>query len=322
MSSKLAASAATRPQLPPALLGLTADSREVRPGYLFAALPGSARDGRSFIPDAVRRGATAVLLAPGPRPSGLPASVTLIEDANPRRRLSMLAAAFYGRQPRRIAAITGTSGKTSVATFTRRLWEARRVPAASLGTLGAVGPGFQREGSLTTPDPVALHRDLARLAAHGIDHVALEASSHGLDQHRLDAVAISAAAFTGLGRDHLDYHADTAAYLAAKLRLFHSVMAPGGTAVLNADDTVVAGTAGLCRQAGHRVWTYGWKGAHLRLEALLPEGDGQVISARLFGHRRQVRLPLIGAFQAFNALAAVGLVAATGGAADAAFAAI
>ncbi|MSO75861.1 MAG: UDP-N-acetylmuramoyl-L-alanyl-D-glutamate--2,6-diaminopimelate ligase [Alphaproteobacteria bacterium] len=304
----------------PALLGLTADSRAVRPGYLFAALTGKARDGRSYIQDAVRRGASAVLLAPGPHRQDLPPHVALIEDANPRRRLALLAAAFYGHQPRRIAAVTGTSGKTSVVTFARRLWEALGCPAASLGTLGAVGPGFQRDGALTTPDPVALHRDLARLAAHGIDHVAIEASSHGLDQCRLDAVTLAAAAFTGLGRDHLDYHTDADAYLAAKLRLFHTVMAPGGIALLNADNVAVAGAADLCRRAGHQVWSYGWKGAELRLEALLPDADGQVMSATLFGHRRQVRLPLLGVFQAQNALAAVGIVAATGGSIDDAFA--
>src|SRR6266404_8294836 len=191
----------------PEISGLTADSREVRPGYLFAALPGGKLDGRRFIEDAVRRGAAAVLTDDA---QGLDAlqtrqpPVVVVADPNPRRRLALMAARFHAPQPRTVAAVTGTSGKTSVAAFARQLWQRLGQPAASLGTLGIVAPGFTRPGALTTPDPVTLHRDLAELARGGVDHVAMEASSHGLDQYRLDGVGIGIGAFTNLSREHLD----------------------------------------------------------------------------------------------------------------------
>ena len=204
--------------------GLTADSRAVEPGFLFAALPGNKSDGRNFINDAVARGAVAVLAPEGTaRPSD---AVALIEDENPRRRLALMAARFYGRQPRTIAAVTGTSGKTSVASFTRQIWALMGHRAASVGTLGIVMPEGTRYGALTTPDPVLLHRDLAMLADDGIDHLAVEASSHGLEQYRLDGLKLSAAAFTNLTRDHLDYHPTMAAYFKAKRRLFWRSFSP------------------------------------------------------------------------------------------------
>ena len=306
----------------PEIAGLSADSRQIKPGFLFAAWRGSARDGRRFAAEAVARGAVAIL-TDEPARLDLDAAarrrVAIVADPEPQRRLARIAAAFYRRQPKTIAAVTGTNGKTSVTHFTRELWQALGRPAASLGTLGLVDPGGRRPGALTTPDPVALHRDLAALAERGIEHVALEASSHGLDQRRLDGVCVAAAAFTNLTRDHLDYHRDFAAYRAAKERLFTELLAADGTAVLNADSPEFPRLAGLCR----RVVGYGTAaGADLRLLGRTPLGDGQRVALDLFGRRRDVSLRLVGEFQAMNALAALGLVVATGAPVDAAAAAL
>src|SRR5690606_33984211 len=182
--------------------GLTADSRKVAAGYLFAALPGSRADGRDFIPQALERGAAAVLAPEGTELPQSARGVALVTDGNPRRRLALLAARFYARQPETVAAVTGTNGKTSVASFTRQLWQTLGHASASLGTLGLQPPRPDAPASLTTPDPVELHRCLATLARDSIHHVVLEASSHGLDQYRLDGIRVSAAAFTNLTRDH------------------------------------------------------------------------------------------------------------------------
>ena len=185
--------------------GLTADSREVRPGWLFAALPGAKADGARFVPDAIAKGAAAILVKSGADVSGAE-RVPVLASAEPRRALALMAARFFAAQPDKIVAVTGTSGKTSVADFTRQIFAALGRKAASLGTIGLVKPDGSVYGSLTTPDPIALHRTLSELAAEGVTHLAFEASSHGLDQHRLDGVRLTAAAFTNLGRDHLDYH--------------------------------------------------------------------------------------------------------------------
>ena len=226
--------------------GLSADSRKVGPGFLFAALPGSREDGRSYIDHAVDNGAVAVLAPTGTTLKDHEPPVRLVTDDNPRRRLALMAARFYGRQPEVVAAVTGTNGKTSVVSFTRQIWRHQGREAASLGTLGLcpARPGAPR--SLTTPDPIELHRCLASLAEDGVEHLVMEASSHGLDQYRLDGIKITAAAFTNLSRDHLDYHGDMASYLAAKMRLFEELLAPGGTAVLNADSSVFEELVGLC----------------------------------------------------------------------------
>ena len=290
--------------------GLTADSRQVAAGYLFAALPGSRADGRDFIPQALERGAAAVL---APQGTTLPAGarpVALITDANPRRRLALLAARFYGCQPKTAAAVTGTNGKTSVASFTRQIWQALGHDAASLGTLGLQPPRADAPASLTTPDPVELHRCLATLARDHIDHVVLEASSHGLDQYRLDGIRVSAAAFTNLTRDHLDYHGTMAAYLGAKLRLFTELLLPGGTAVVNIDDPAGGDVVAACRARGVRLITYGKGESDLRLTAQEPTATGQNLSIRVFGKPYDLALPVAGAFQADNALAALGLVLA------------
>jgi UDP-N-acetylmuramoyl-L-alanyl-D-glutamate--2,6-diaminopimelate ligase len=304
------------------IAGLSTDSRTVQAGFLFAAMPGTKQDGRSFAADAVARGAVAILtdepaaLTLSPETRG---AVALVTDANPQRRLALMAARFHGRQPRNIAAVTGTNGKTSVVHFTREIWTALGHPAASLGTLGLVTAADRRPGALTTPDPVALHRDLAGLVRQGIEHVAVEASSHGLHQYRLDGLSVSAASFTNLTRDHLDYHGDMAHYRAAKDRLFATLLAAGGTAVLNRDSAEFARLAALCRERGHPVIAYGADpAADLRLVARDPRPGSQALVLEVFGRRHELLLPLAGEFQAMNALAALGLALATGAPAAAA----
>ena len=198
--------------------GIASDSRKVKPGDLFVAIAGAKADGAHFAKQAVAAGAVAV--AAEQRLDGLPDTIAFVTVKNARRALALAAAAFFPRQPGTIAAVTGTSGKTSVAAFTRQIWSALGHRAASIGTIGVVSPQGETYGSLTTPDPIELHRTLDGLAGEGVTHLALEASSHGLDQHRLDGVRVSAGAFTNLSRDHLDYHQTVEAYLAAKLRLF------------------------------------------------------------------------------------------------------
>ncbi len=298
------------------ITGLTADSRQVQPGFLFAALNGVATDGRRFAAEAVAKGAAAILTDDAAALSLDDATrqlVAIVIDPNPQRRLALCAARFYPRRPATIAAVTGTNGKTSVAHFTREIWQALGHKSASLGTLGWVSGGERRPGALTTPDPVALHRMLSDLARSGVDHAAIEASSHGLAQHRLDGIAFSAAAFTNLTRDHLDYHGDMAAYRAAKERLFVDLLAPGGYAVVNADSPEFSRLAELVRARGGTVIAYGESAvAELRLVQRAPRPDGQRVELSLYGMRHTVELKLIGDFQAMNVLAALGLAIATG----------
>jgi len=315
---------ARAPETPSDIVGLTADSRAVRPGFLFAALPGTRVDGRAFIAEAVANGAHYVLAPDG---TALPAEardagVRLIADANVRRRFALMAADFYGRQPETIAAVTGTAGKTSVAAFARQIWRALGLEAASIGTLGITAPDGDRYGRLTTPDPVALHADLADLAAAGVTHLAMEASSHGLHQYRLDGVRIGAAGFTNLSRDHLDYHPTMADYLAAKTRLFTEVLRPDGTAVVNVDSAEGREVAERARAAGRRVASYGETGEHLRLTRVEPHADGLDVAFALDGAPHRATLALVGPFQALNVLCALGLVLAGGADRDAALAAL
>ncbi|HEX3064093.1 MAG TPA: UDP-N-acetylmuramoyl-L-alanyl-D-glutamate--2,6-diaminopimelate ligase [Dongiaceae bacterium] len=299
--------------------GLSADSRQVEQGFVFAALPGARTDGRRYIDQAVAKGAVAVLAEPA---TAVPAGTVLLVDPNPRRRLALMAAIFYGRQPRHIAAITGTSGKTSTAEFTRQLWAALGRTAASLGTLGIVAPGNSEYLPLTTLDPVELHRRLAEIARDGVDHLAMEASSHGLDQFRLDGVKVTSAAFTNLSRDHLDYHGTGEAYLAAKRRLFSEVMEPGHVAVLNADAPEFDNLAAACRAHDHRIIRFGRHSGDLRLVSQRPDGEGQQLALEVFGKRANVFFPVAGSFQAENLLAALGLVIADGESAEAALGAV
>lgn len=292
--------------------GLTADSRQVAEGYLFAALPGSRVDGRDFIPQALAQGAAAVLAPEGTKLPTAAKSVALITDPNPRRRLALLAARFFERQPATAVTVTGTNGKTSVASFTIQIWQALGRDAASLGTLGLQPPRPDAPASLTTPDPVELHRCLASLARDRVDHVVLEASSHGLDQYRLDGIRVSAAAFTNLTRDHLDYHGTMEAYLAAKLRLFTELLQADGTAVVNIDDPAGVQVAEACRARGVTLLTYGRGASDLQLLEQRPTATGQDLKLRLLGKDISVSLGVVGAFQAENVLAALGLVIAGG----------
>jgi UDP-N-acetylmuramoyl-L-alanyl-D-glutamate--2,6-diaminopimelate ligase len=309
------ADTATAAALPhdPVLTGLTLDSRKVRPGFLFAAVAGARADGASFVADAVSRGAVAILAAPDAPMPALDASVVVVRTANPRRRIARMAAAFAGAQPATVAAVTGTNGKSSTVHFVREIWASMGLRAASVGTLGIVSPGFSREAGLTTPDPVQLHADLATLSQEGVTHLAIEASSHGLDQHRLDGLRLSAAAFTNLTHEHLDYHASMDEYFTAKARLFGNLLPPDGTAVVNADSDRAEAIADICRERGVRCWTYGTAGTEFRLVGDEPTPSGQHLSIEVLGRSYDVDLPLVGGFQASNALAALGLVVAAGG---------
>jgi UDP-N-acetylmuramoyl-L-alanyl-D-glutamate--2,6-diaminopimelate ligase len=294
------------------ICGLAVDSRKVAPGFLFAALPGTRTDGRAFIDQAVAQGAVAILAPPGTALKSYDRPVRLVTDENPRRRLALMAAAFYGRQPATVAAVTGTNGKTSAASFTRQIWQGLGRTAASLGTLGLSPPRADAPQSLTTPDPIELHRCLAALADDGVECLVMEASSHGLDQYRLDGVRVTAAAFTNLTRDHLDYHGGMAAYGQAKLRLFGELLAADGTAVINADAPFGDEVHAVCRRRKIRTITYGVAESDLRLMGQEPTEHGQRLLLDVFGQASAVDLPLAGTFQAANVLTALGLAIATG----------
>lgn len=293
------------------ITGLALDSRGVAAGNLFAALPGAKVDGLSFVPAAIAAGAVAILVGAGQRPT-VPAHVALIEAEHPRLALAKIAARFYGRQPKNIVAVTGTSGKTSTTVFARQLWSLLGHRAASLGTIGLIGPDVRYPESLTTPDPLKLHQLLAELAEKDIDHLAMEASSHGLDQFRLDGVEVSAAAFTNLTRDHLDYHLTMDAYLTAKLRLFAELLPAGGAAVINADIAESEKILAVAKARHHRVITFGRKSGDLRILNQQPLATGQQLALSVFGERYDATFSVAGLFQAENLLAAMGLVIGEG----------
>lgn len=294
----------------PEIGGLSHDSRAVREGWLFAALPGSREDGTRYITDAIRHGAVAVLAPLGTVLPETGEQAALIAAENPRRVLAHIAAKFYGRQPDVIVAVTGTNGKTSTVDFTRQLWQGLGFKAASLGTLGVRGPDVAKAGSLTTPDPIALHAELADLAAAGITHLAMEASSHGLHQSRLDGVRAGAAGFTSISHDHLDYHDTMEDYLIAKAHLFEDILAEGGTAVLNADIPEFKELSERVNKRGCRIISYGEQGHDIHLEKREPTPEGQRIAIKAGGKTYNLNLPLVGAFQVMNALCALGLVLA------------
>ncbi|MCG8504198.1 MAG: UDP-N-acetylmuramoyl-L-alanyl-D-glutamate--2,6-diaminopimelate ligase [Sphingomonadales bacterium] len=300
--------------------GLTADSREVAPGYLFAAFKGTRDDGRRFIPDAVKQGAVAILADADTKADT--GKAVLLKEANPRLSYAKMAARFFGRQPETAVAVTGTNGKTSVVSFTRQIWQRLGRRAGSIGTLGIEGDGIAAPGGLTTPDALKLHRALSELAQAGIDRVAFEASSHGLAQHRVDGVRLKAAAFTNITRDHLDYHADFADYLYAKARLFGELLPPDGVAVINLASPVGIELEHLAWARGLRIITVGPEGATIQVKSRTPDRDGQRLLLRIDSEDHPVRLPLIGAFQAENAVLAAGLVMATGEAPKDVFAAL
>jgi UDP-N-acetylmuramoyl-L-alanyl-D-glutamate--2,6-diaminopimelate ligase len=289
---------------------ITANSSEVTPGALFAALAGSRSDGADFVSDAVARGAVAVLTRQDVKLPGV--AVPVLRAGNPRLALSQMAARFYPRQPAVIAAVTGTAGKTSVASFLRQIWEHEGNLSASIGTTGIVAPNMNRYGNLTTPDPVVLHKLLDQLAAGGVTHAAMEASSHGLDQFRLDGVRLAAGAFTNLGRDHMDYHPDIAHYFNAKMRLFRELLPAGAPAIINADDARSAEVAEIGRKSGLDLRTVGRKGTFLALKRIEHERFRQVGELQAGERIYRIELPLAGDFQFSNALVAAGLAIATG----------
>ncbi len=297
-------------RIDPEIAGITADSRRVAPGWLFAALPGTRADGRAFIDQALAQGAVAVL---APEGTVIEAEgVAVVTDPNPRRRFAQLAAAFHGLQPETMVAVTGTNGKTSVANFFRQICHRLGHPSAAIGTLGIIAEGWENRGGLTTPDPAELHAALADLARAGVTHACMEASSHGLAQFRLDGVRLAAAAFTNLTRDHLDYHGSMEAYLEAKLRLFSEVLPQGATVVVNADADGADRVMAVATARGLHTIVFGTGGADLRLLATRSDAVGQVLELSIFGRRETIRLPLAGGFQAANALAALGLAVAAG----------
>ena len=306
-----------------AVSGLAVDSRAVKPGDLFFALAGSKTDGARFIDQAIASGAVAIA-GDHPPPDGV--GVPFVATPNPRRALALSAAKFFPRQPATIAAVTGTSGKTSVAAFTRQIWQRLGHESASIGTIGLVSPKRTVYGSLTTPDPIALHRQLDEIAGDGVTHLAFEASSHGLDQCRLDGVRIAAGGFTNLTRDHMDYHPDVAHYLNAKLRLFRDLVAPGGAAVISADHDCSPSVIDAARARGLRIITVGGKGdgagAGIRLVGADIDGFAQKLTLEHRGRRYSLRLPVVGEFQIENALVSAGLAIGTGSDSKAVFAAL
>ena len=305
-----------------AVTGLAVDSRAVKPGNLFFALAGSKTDGARFIESAIASGAIAVAGEPVPAHVGIP----FVATSNPRRALALAAARFYPRQPATIAAVTGTSGKTSVAAFTRQIWQRLGHPSASIGTVGVVAPSRTVYGSLTTPDPIALHRELDGLAGEGVTHLALEASSHGLDQFRLDGVRVRAAGFTNLSRDHMDYHPTVAHYLDAKLRLFRDLVDPDGVAVISAEHDCSATVIEAAAARNLPVMSVGRRGdgvhTGIRLVNATIEGFAQRLTLEHAGRQHLLRLPLVGEFQIENALVSAGLAIGTGGEAEAVFEAL
>ena len=294
------------------VFGISADSRLIKPGFLFAALPGTLVDGAKFIGQAIDNGAVAVVVSNAVKVD-VPENVAVLRTDQPRAVLARLAARFFVDQPDCVAAVTGTNGKSSVVAFVRQMWQAMGIRAASLGTVGIDHPDGFEKLEHTTPDPVALHESLARLAQNGVDHLALEASSHGLEQNRLDGINICVGAFTNFSQDHLDYHKTFEAYFAAKMRLFDDLLCPGCAAVINADSDEADKVIAHVRAHGVRVFTVGEKGRDLKLLEQTELGLGQLLKIK--GHERtyKVYLPLVGKFQASNALVAAGMVIASGG---------
>ncbi|MCX7306051.1 MAG: UDP-N-acetylmuramoyl-L-alanyl-D-glutamate--2,6-diaminopimelate ligase [Hyphomicrobiales bacterium] len=303
LSAEIGASAAE-------ITGVTSDSRAVSPGMVFVAVAGSKADGASYAADAASRGAAAIVAAKGAQIAHPGVPLFLVDD--PRLALAKLAARIFPRQPATMVAVTGTSGKTSVAAFTRQIWEHVGNASASIGTTGVVAPGRNEYGSLTTPDPVGLHRLLTELADAGVTHAAMEASSHGLDQRRLDGVKLAAGGFTNLGRDHMDYHPTVEDYHRAKMRLFDTLLPKGAPAVIFADDPWSRPTIDAAKAAGCKVLTVGRHGDFLTLKRVEHERYRQRAEIVADGELHEIDLPLAGDFQIFNALVAAGLAAATG----------
>ncbi|MEZ0170026.1 UDP-N-acetylmuramoyl-L-alanyl-D-glutamate--2,6-diaminopimelate ligase [Microvirga sp. TS319] len=295
------------PEASLSVAGLASDSRKVGAGSVFFAVPGTKVDGMSFVPQAAASGAIAIV-GEAERPADLPGHVAYVQVDDVRKALALAASRFYPQQPETVVAVTGTSGKSSVADFTRQLFAVLGYKSASLGTLGVITSDGAAYGSLTTPDPISLHQTLDTLARDGVTRLAMEASSHGIDQRRLDGVRLSAAGFTNLGRDHLDYHNTTEAYAAAKLRLFDTLLPADAPAVINADGPYAEVFRQGVGSRGLTMVTTGSSGETLRLVDARPEGFKQALTVEAFGKTFETGLPLLGAFQIENALVAAGLV--------------
>lgn len=295
-----------------ALTGITADSRCVKKGFLFIAIPGTQNDGRLFIQDAISNGAAAVMAPEGTDISNIPENVSIVASSDIRPALSYAASRFYPHQPSMIAAVTGTSGKTSTTQFTLELWKHLGIRSASVGTLGLVTPEEKKYGSLTTPDAITLHQILNDVSEKKITHLAMEASSHGLILNRLDNVHIKIAGFTNLSRDHLDYHKTMKDYFSAKLNLFTSILKPGSVAVLNADIPEYEELESVCKKQKHKIINYGKNARDLKLLNCTPHEHGQILHLSAMGKDYEVLLPIIGSFQAWNSLCALGMVIGSG----------
>lgn len=287
--------------------GLTCDSREVQPGYVFAALPGTVTDGRKYIESALEKGASAVLST-----KGLELPVPYLDSDEPRLDYAKMAAKLYAGHPETLVAMTGTNGKSSTVEFLRQIWAYADKQAACFGTLGVQAPKGYRPLTHTTPDAVALHKTLSELEGEGVTHAAMEASSHGLDQYRLDAVNVTAAGFTNLTQDHFDYHTDAEDYFMAKARLFTELTPSGAPVVINTNDEYGQRLVEMCEARGQDVMQVGWSGQDIRIDEVMPRASSQIITLVVKGGRHKLELPLAGEFQVLNAISALGLALVTG----------
>jgi len=290
------------------ITAISSDSRQVKNGTLFAALPGFTADGRDYIEQAIANGASAILSTPG-----LPdMPVPFVAHDNPRLFYSRLASRLYSGQPKTLVAMTGTNGKSSTVEFLRQIWVHAGHQGACFGTLGIQSPTGYQPLTHTTPDAVALHKTLSDLDRDGVTHVGMEASSHGLKQYRLDSVRISAAGFSNLTQDHFDYHPDVGDYFSAKARLFMELTPKDAPVVINVNDIYGQKLAQMCRERGQKVLRVGWSGEDIRIDEVMPKSSSQVLDLVVQGHRRKIILPLAGEFQTLNAVCALGLAMVTG----------
>lgn len=294
------------------ITGLSADSRQIEQDFAFVAIAGTKEDGTKYIAQAIKNGACAVIAEKNITRDDLLDHITLITVPNARAALSFAASRFYPRQPQNIAAITGTSGKTSTVQFARQLWKLAGHKSASIGTLGLIAPDNKHYYGLTTPDSITMHRMIDEITGQGVTHLAMEASSHGIELNRLDALKVNIAAFTNLSRDHLDYHETMENYLEAKLRLFTDLLSKDGIAVLNADIDEYDKIASVCKKRGHKIISYGKNGKDIRLISFTPDTKGQRLTLEVVGQTHEFLLPVIGSFQVENSMCALALTIASG----------